>query len=255
MSLGYDLRRDSDGRAVDAEHPAGRRAIYVGDLVDRGPDSPGVLRLVMGMVAAGHALCVSGNHENKLWRALRGRNVQAGHGLERTLAQLKEEGEDFRRKVEEFCRGLVSHYILDGGALVVAHAGLKESLQGLASAQARAFALYGETTEGTDEFGLPVRHSWAQEYRGHAMVLYGHTPVRTPGWVNNTLCLDTGCVFGGRLTALRYPECELVDVAAKRTYYEAARPFLTEGAAAPPVVVRERGDGAGATTSEQWLLP
>ncbi|RBY94136.1 polynucleotide kinase-phosphatase [Blastococcus sp. TBT05-19] len=240
--LGYELRRDERGRPVDAEHPAGRRAVFVGDLVDRGPDAPGVLRLVMGMVGAGHALCVPGNHENKLVRALRGRNVQITHGLERTLAQLETEDADFRREVEEFCHGLVSHYVLDGGALVVAHAGLKESLQGRSSARVRSFALYGETTGETDEFGLPVRYPWATEYRGRAMVLYGHTPVPTPEWVNNTLCLDTGCVFGGRLTALRYPERELVSVPAAQTYYEPARPFLPEGDAAPAAVPGRRDD-------------
>jgi protein phosphatase len=241
-TLGYDLRRDDQGRPVDAEHPAARRAVFVGDLVDRGPDSPGVLRLVMGMVAAGHALCVPGNHEDKLVRALRGRNVQVTHGLERTLAQLEAEDDRFRREVEQFCSGLVSHYVLDGGALVVAHAGLKESLQGRSSARVRAFALYGETTGETDQFGLPVRYPWATDYRGRATVLYGHTPVPTPEWVNDTLCLDTGCVFGGRLTALRYPERELVSVAARQTYYEPARPFLPEGNAAPPVEPR-RADG------------
>jgi protein phosphatase len=239
--LGYALRRDGEGRAVDAEHPAGRRAVFVGDLVDRGPDSPGVLRLVMGMVAAGHALCVPGNHEHKLVRALRGRDVQVTHGLERTLAQLEAEPEEFRRQVEAFCDGLVSHYVLDGGALVVAHAGLKESLQGRSSGRVRSFALYGDTTGETDEFGLPVRYPWAQEYRGRATVLYGHTPVPTPEWVNNTLCLDTGCVFGGRLTALRYPERELVGVPARQTYYEPARPFPPAEDAAPAEVRRPDG--------------
>ena len=233
--LGYRLSRDGEGRPVDAEHPDGRRALFLGDLVDRGPDSPGVLRLVMGMVAAGHALCVPGNHENKLVRALRGRAVQVSHGLETTLAQLAQEGDDFRRQVEDFCSGLVSHYVLDEGRLVVAHAGLKESLQGRSSARVRAFALYGETTGETDEFGLPVRHDWAREYRGRATVLYGHTPVPEAHWVNGTLCLDTGCVFGGRLSALRYPERELVSVPAQRTWYEPARPFLAAGQAAPPV--------------------
>ncbi|MEX5717747.1 polynucleotide kinase-phosphatase [Geodermatophilus maliterrae] len=240
--LGYELRCDEQGRAVDAVHPEGRRAVLVGDLVDRGPDSPGVLRLVMGMVAAGHALCVPGNHENKLVRALRGRDVRVTHGLERTLAQLEAEDEDFRREVEAFCSGLVSHYVLDGGALVVAHAGLKESLQGRSSARVRSFALYGDTTGETDEFGLPVRHPWAREYRGRATVLYGHTPVPTPEWVNDTLCLDTGCVFGGRLTALRYPERELVSVAARQTYYEPARPFLPADDAARPAEAA-RADG------------
>ena len=232
--LGYELRRDESDRPVDAVPPAGRKAVFVGDLVDRGPDSPGVLRLVMGMVAAGHALCVPGNHEKKLVNALRGRNVQVTHGLERTLAQLEAEPVEFRAAVEAFCDGLVSHYVLDDGALVVAHAGLKESLQGRSSGRVRSFALYGDTTGETDEIGLPVRYPWAEDYRGRAMVLYGHTPVPTPEWVNNTLCLDTGCVFGGRLTALRYPQRELVGVAAQRTYYEPARPFLTGSGAAPP---------------------
>ena len=232
--LGYELTRDEHGRPVDAVHPEGRRAVFVGDLVDRGPDSPGVLRLVMGMVAAGHALCVPGNHENKLVRALRGRNVQISHGLEQTLAQLATEPEEFRRAVEEFCYGLVSHYVLDGGALVVAHAGLPEKLQGRSSGRVRAFALYGDTTGETDEFGLPVRYPWAKDYRGRAMVLYGHTPVPEPEWVNNTMCLDTGCVFGGKLTALRYPERELVAVPAARTYYEPARPLLVDGESAAP---------------------
>ncbi|WNV76280.1 polynucleotide kinase-phosphatase [Geodermatophilus sp. DSM 44513] len=238
--LGYTLRRDERGRPVDAAHPAGRRAVFVGDLVDRGPDSPGVLRLVMGMVAAGHALCVPGNHEAKLVRALRGRDVQVTHGLDRTLAQLEAEDDDFRRRVEAFCDGLVSHYVLDGGALVVAHAGLPEVLQGRSSGRVRSFALYGDTTGETDEFGLPVRYPWAQEYRGRATVLYGHTPVPEPEWVNGTLCLDTGCVFGGRLTALRWPERELVAVPAERVHHEPVRPFPP---AAPAVAPATRPDG------------
>jgi protein phosphatase len=223
--LGYALVRDGDGRAVDAAHPDGRTAVFVGDLVDRGPDSPGVLRLVMGMVAAGHALCVPGNHENKLIRALSGKNVQRTHGLAETLDQLDGESPEFRERVLEFCRGLVSHLVLDGGRLVVAHAGLKEAYQGRASGRVRSFALYGETTGETDEYGLPVRYAWAEDYRGGATVLYGHTPVPAPEWVNNTLCLDTGCVFGGHLTALRWPEREVVQVPAGKVWYEPVRPF------------------------------
>ena len=235
--LGYGLVRDADGRAVDARHD-GRRAVFVGDLVDRGPDTPGVLRLVMGMVAAGNALCVPGNHEHKLARALAGRNVQVTHGLAESLAQLAAEPADFRAAVAAFLDSLVSHYVLDGGRLVVSHAGLIEKYQGRASGRVRSFCLYGQTTGETDEYGLPVRYPWAQEYRGRAMVLYGHTPVPEPEWINNTLCLDTGCVFGGRLTALRYPERELVSVPAAAVYYEPARPFTANPEAAA-VAVRE----------------
>jgi protein phosphatase len=221
-ALGYQLRRDDGQRAIGARHGEGRTAVFVGDLVDRGPDTPGVLRLVLGMTQDGDALCVPGNHENKLLRALRGRKVQISHGLAESLAQLAAEPEEFRAQVESFLDGLISHYVLDGGKLVVSHAGLTERLQGRASARVRSFCLYGETTGETDEFGLPVRYPWATDYRGRVMVLYGHTPVRAPEWVNGTLCLDTGCVFGGRLSALRYPEREIVSVPAARVYYEPA---------------------------------
>ena len=231
-ALGYVVVRDDAGRPVDAVHPEGRRAIFLGDLVDRGPDSPGVLRLVMGMVDAGHALAVPGNHENKLVRALDGRQVQVSHGLAETLAQLSREPDDFRRAVREFCDTLVAHLVLDDGRLVVAHAGLKEAYHGRASGRVRSFALYGDTTGETDEYGLPVRLPWADEYRGRAMVLYGHTPTPVATWVNNTMCLDTGCVFGGHLTALRYPEKEVVQVPAERVHYEPARPFPSAGEAA-----------------------
>lgn len=228
--LGYALVRDDAGRPVDAAHPEGRRAVFVGDLVDRGPDSPGVLRLVMGMVAAGHALCVSGNHEAKLVRALAGRQVRTSHGLAETLAQLAAETDEFRAQVRAFCDGLVAHYVLDAGRLVVAHAGLKEAYHGRASGRVRSFALYGDTTGESDEYGLPVRLPWAEDYRGRAVVLYGHTPTPTLTWVNDTLCLDTGCVFGGHLSALRYPERETVQVAATQVWYAPVRPFPPAGA-------------------------
>jgi protein phosphatase len=234
--LGYAIVT-ADGRPVDAVHPEGRRAVFLGDLVDRGPNVTGVLRLAMGMTAAGHALAVPGNHEAKLVRALgRGSKVQISHGLAETLAQLAAEGPEFTAAVRAWCDALVSHYVLDDGRLVVAHAGLKAAYQGRASGRVRSFALYGDTTGESDEFGLPVRYPWAEDYRGQAMVLYGHTPVPEPEWVNQTLCLDTGCVFGGRLSALRYPEKELVQVAAARVYAEPVRPLVVTPERDPDVL-------------------
>jgi hypothetical protein len=184
---------------------------------------------------------------------MRGRDVKISHGLAESLAQLAAEPPQFSGQVIGFLDGLVSHYVLDSGRLVVAHAGLREEMQGRASAAVRAFALYGETTGETDEFGLPVRYPWAQDYRGKAVVVYGHTPVPEAVWVNNTICLDTGCVFGGRLTALRYPERELVSVPAQRVYYQPARPLAaapagtgTPGAGAPGAGAPGRGGPAAA---------
>lgn len=202
--------------------------MFVGDLVDRGPDTPGVLRLVMGMVRAGTALCVAGNHEVKLVRALKGANVTASHGLAESLAQLHHQSEDFQASALAFMDGLIGHYVLDDGKLVVAHAGLKESYHGRSSGRVRSFALFGDTTGETDEYGLPVRYPWAEEYRGEAMVVHGHTPVPKAEWVNNTICLDTGVVFGGSLTALRYPERETVSVPAEQEWYEPIRPLRQE---------------------------
>ena len=230
--LGYGWA-ESEGRRI-ARHPDGRRVLFVGDLVDRGPKSPEVLRLVMDMVAAGAALCVQGNHEARLLRKFNGRDVKLTHGLAETLAQIEALGENeravFVAEARRFLDDLRSHYWLDDGKLVVAHAGLKKEMHGRGSGAVRTFALYGETTGETDEFGLPVRFNWAAEYRGKAMVVYGHVPTPTAEWVNRTICIDTGCVFGGKLTALRYPELELVDVPALRVHCEPVRPLAPSAA-------------------------
>jgi protein phosphatase len=211
-------------------HPEGRKAIFLGDLVDRGPRILESVRLVRNMVVHGRAICVPGNHDVKLVRKLLGKNVHINHGLADTLAELDALPEELRasfsKAIAEFFDGLVSHYVLDSGNLVVAHAGMKDELQGRGSSKVRDFALYGETTGETDEFGLPVRHDWAKEYRGAATVVYGHTPVPESEWLNRTINIDTGCVFGGKLSALRYPENVLVFVPAARAYCEPASPFL-----------------------------
>ena len=233
QQLGYEI--EPEGAEYRVVPPDGRRAVFVGDLVDRGPKIPEVLRLVMGMVKAGTAFCVPGNHDVKLMRKLRGKDVKITHGLADSLAQLEPESPEFKRQIGDFIDDLVSHYVFDDGRLVVAHAGMKEAMQGRGSGAVRSFALFGETTGETDDYGLPVRYNWAAEYRGKAMVVYGHTPVREPEWLNRTIDIDTGCVFGGNLTALRYPEKELVSVPALREYYAPAKPFL-EAAAGSSVI-------------------
>lgn len=221
-------------------HPEGRKVVFVGDLVDRGESTPEVLRLVMAMVQAGKAYCVCGNHDSKLQKYLAGKQVQLKHGLEVSAEQLAKETPEFRKEAEQFLHSLISHYVFDKGNLVVAHAGLKAEMQGRGSAKVRDFCMYGETTGEIDEFGLPVRYNWAKEYRGNAKVVYGHTPIPQPEWLNRTINIDTGCVFGGKLTALRYPEEVLVSVEAKKVYCEPARPI---GYQTPELTAQQEDDG------------
>ena len=234
VALGYQPYAPEDVRPgrvpVSYAHPDGRTAVFVGDLVDRGPASVRVLSVAMNMVRDGHALAVPGNHDVKLMRAMRGKNVAVRYGLAETLADIDRIDDDdarqtFRRDVADFVDSLVSHLVLDGGRLVVAHAGMKAAYQGRASGRVREFALYGETTGEFDADGLPRRIDWAAEYRGDARVAYGHTPVADAVWRNRTINLDTGCVFGGSLTALRYPELETVGVPATRVHCRPARPI------------------------------
>jgi protein phosphatase len=223
-----------------------QQAVFVGDLVDRGPRILDAIRLVRNMVEAGSAQCVPGNHDVKLVRKLRGREVKITHGLDRSLAELEAVPEERRdaavAELVRFLDSLVSHYVYDDGRLVVAHAGIKEQMQGRGSRKVRDFALYGETTGETDDFGLPIRWNWAAEYRGRATVVYGHTPVPEAEWLNRTINIDTGCVFGGRLTALRYPENELISVPATSTYAEPSRPLLAAQEPAPMLTQQQRED-------------
>ena len=225
--LGYEVKWSEvrGERTVEVTPPAGRKAVFVGDLVDRGPNTPDALRIAMSMTAAGAAYAVQGNHERKLERWLSGRKVTVAHGLQQSIEQLDGQDRGLAETLPKFLDELRSHLWLDGGRLAVAHAGLKEEMIGRGSGAVREFALYGETTGEIDEFGLPVRADWAAAYRGKTTVVYGHTPVLRADWINNTLCIDTGCVFGGKLTALRWPEKDLVDVPPERTWFEPVRPL------------------------------
>ncbi len=215
-------------------HPENRQVAFVGDLADRGPRSADVLRIAMAMTKAGTAWCVTGNHDDKLKRFLGGKKTAVTHGLKETLDDLENQSDEFKAELREWLNGLISHYVFDNGDLVVAHAGLKEAMQGRASGAVRSFCLYGETTGETDEWGLPERLDWARDYKGKSAVVYGHTPVPRATWLNNTLNLDTDCVFGGSLTAMRWPEREIVSVPARREYAESVRPIWTQNVELTP---------------------
>jgi len=233
--LGY--RRAS--RRKPFHHPEGRRVVLVGDLVDRGPGIVESAGVAMDMVAAGSALCVAGNHEMSLASCLLGKDPVLSPGTRRSLQQIDGLPAAARRRFVkrflEFVAALPSHLVLDGGRLTVAHAGIKSEQIGRDSAEVRRFAAHGDTTGEVDLYGLPVRIKWAAAYRGRPLVVYGHTPVLAVEWINNTVNIDTGCVYGGSLTALRYPERLVVRGPAERAHYRSPR-------------VRPRGVGLRAAT-------
>lgn len=212
--LGYHVEWSSDGgRTVSIAPPPGRKAIFVGDLVGRGPNTPDVLRIAISMTAAGAACAVQGNNERKLARWLSDRKMKVDRGLQRAVDQLDGEDPDFLGALPGFLDGLPSHVWLDGGRLAVAHAGLKADMIGRDSDDVREFALQGEP-------------GWAADYRGTTAVVYGHTPVARTAWLNDTLCIDTGCVYGVKLTALRWPEKAQVEVPAARVWFAPTHPII-----------------------------
>ncbi|NLK20671.1 MAG: hypothetical protein GX308_01010 [Epulopiscium sp.] len=206
-------------------HPKGRKLISLGDLNDRGPENLKTINLIINMVENNNALYVYGNHCNKFYRYLLGRKVQITHGLEGTVKEYNEltweEKENFKNKYINFYEKQSHYWILDEGDLIVVHGGIKQSLVGRDDPRTHKFCLYGDITGRKDEEGHPIRRDWAKEYTGRAMIVYGHTPILKPIWINNTLDIDLGCVFGGKLGALCYPEKKIITVDSTRPEDEA----------------------------------
>jgi protein phosphatase len=204
----------------DWHHPDGRMAVYLGDIVDRGPDVPGTITIVSSSVRAGNALFVPGNHDERFTAFLRGGNVDLAWGLEQTVLQIEQLDGDVRTEVVERFLDLYSNappYLwLDGGDLVAAHAGIEDSMIGRFDAEVWQFCLVGRIDVSED--GVR-RLDWAPLYHGDALVAYGHTPCAAAEIQRNTVNLDQGCVFGGALSALRYPERTLCAVRSARPYF------------------------------------
>ncbi|RFU63063.1 bis(5'-nucleosyl)-tetraphosphatase PrpE [Bacillus sp. V59.32b] len=204
-------------------HPTGRILAFVGDLTDRGPDSLKVVDTVYELVIIQKlALYSPGNHCNKLYRYFQGNKVQIKHGLETTVAEYEalpvREQKKIRKKFLDLYEQSPLYQMADDGKLIIAHAGIRADYIGKNNNKIQTFVLYGDITGAKHPDGTPVRLDWAGEYTGDAWIVYGHTPVKEARRVNHTYNIDTGCVFGGKLTALRYPEMELIDVPSAMPY-------------------------------------
>lgn len=222
--LGYQITEGGRDypRDIHLNHPEGRTVVFVGDLVDRGPNSPEVLELVMNAVLDEKALCVMGNHDDIMIGYMSGAHDHLMHGLEGTVRQLEETHHDFSDKVLLFFSHVPHHIVLDGERLVVVHAAIKEDMIGKDNAGIRQFCVYGDLIP---QDGRMVRRNWGKSYRGTAKVVHGHVVLKRSEWLGNTLDIDNGCVYGNQLTALRYPENNLVSVPAEKTYYEKTSGF------------------------------
>lgn len=218
------------GWTVDAENfrarpPYGRTVIFLGDLADRGPDSVKVFKLAMNMAGDGSALCLPGNHENKLLRYLEGLPVRIGKGIKKTIDQLESETPEFIARLKSFLSSQTCHFVLDGGNLVCSHAGLPEELHGQSSPLVNNFCLFGSPMGESDSDAAAANEKWVKSYRAKTLMVYGHFPKLNAVFKNNTIDLDTSCVFGGSLASLRYPEMEIVKVKAREAYTVTSKPI------------------------------
>lgn len=215
--LGYNW---NDGYPV---HPNGRKLTFLGDLTDRGPNSIAVIEIVSKLISNDQAYYTPGNHCDKLYRYFLGRKVQETHGLETTVAELKalekKEYVAIRFKFIKLYENAPLYLTLDSQKLIIAHAGIRSDFIGKNDKRVKTFVLYGDITGEKHPDGSPVRRDWAKKYNNEeAYIVYGHTPVSEPREINNTMNIDTGCVFGGKLTAFRYPEKETVSVLSNQPF-------------------------------------
>jgi hypothetical protein len=203
-------------------HPKKRILGFVGDLTDRGPHSLLVIETVWKLWKKKLGIYVPGNHCNKLYRYFLGNKVKLLHGLETTAAELSvlppKERNRYKSMFMELYEQSPLYQVLDEKKLVIAHAGIRAEDIGKMSPKVKTFVLYGDITGEKNPDGTPVRRDWAKHYKGDAWIVYGHTPVLEPRFIGKTVNLDTGAVFGGRLTALRYPEMETCSVPSSMPY-------------------------------------
>ncbi len=169
----------------------------------------------MNLVASGQSIAVRGNHDDALLKALSGDKVRLDKRLKRTISSITRRGEEFVRRVRTFLAHMPCEFEYNQ-ELKVVHAAAQH---GAAKPIARKLALFGGESKVNSAGRI---QGWATQYQGpHRVLVVGHRTVDKVTRVKaasgtQIYFIDTGCVFGGQLTALRYPELTVVQVRRNR---------------------------------------
>lgn len=209
-------------------HPQGRKILSLGDIMSRGPESLKTMMFFLNHIENGQAYMTDSNHGWKIARWLDGRKVQLKHGDEKVEEEfIKYEIQfgvvktnELKQKIKELLMKAPSHYILmENGVdtVVCTHAGIKDEYIGKETPKIKNFCRYGDV-EGMDETGKPIRKDWFSHHNNKLLIIWGHDPKPEPFVFNNTINIDQGVVFGGKLTAFRYPEREFIFLDATKDY-------------------------------------
>ena len=209
-------------------HPQGRRLLSVGDIMSRGPKSLATMRFWLTQIEAGLSYMTDSNHGWKIARWLEGHAVNLTHGDELVEQEFKlyeqehgvEETKNVKARFVKMLLNAPSHYILveNGlGKTIVTHAGIRDHYIGKTSPRIRDFCRYGEII-GESDTGRPIRGDWFLQHQTSELIVWGHDPKVKPYKINNTINIDQGVVFGGELTAFRYPEQTFEAVKAYKNY-------------------------------------
>jgi len=199
--------------------PEGRMLISVGDVVDRGEHSAETYWFIKEMVNSDRALMCLGNHDEKLMRWAKGNKVKLFHGLDKTVEEFNKSSIP-REDVVDFFSNIPYYLFLDD--LIVVHASWEDNLIAYDRFEkiCRYLCLFGPVN-GMLENGLPDRIDWAGNRKltdRSYPVVCGHQPFKEVRIINDVYQIDTGCVFGGKLTCLRWPEKEIIQVKSKKIY-------------------------------------
>ncbi len=199
--------------------------ISVGDNVDRGDYNLKTLDLCIELFNEGKFIEVQSNHMDKFVRWLKGSNVKISYGMQKTVDEFlnlpKTIQEQYRKKIIEYYSS-APLYVIVNKETVIAHAGIKDDMIGKTGKKVKSFVLYGQTTGRYTPEGFPERLDWTKERKLKAnspKIVYGHVVFQKPYINNKCYGIDTGCVFGNKLTAY-IPQIDTFEfVKAKKTYY------------------------------------